>query len=123
MAVAINSPAIISTQWIQFKSHVANKELLMQYDDDGYVYTLFAFDGPIAYLATIWKNGVPDGITANSYSQAQNDVDRSDFETNYQPTANKPLSDTDAIRRKMSEVNFRKDGIANDTYFMLIDQS
>lgn len=91
MSISFNVGALSSSSWTTFKSIVLTKILSIQYDDDGTVYTIFAFDdGEIAYTCTIWKGTVPDSITS-TYSQAQNDSDKSDFETNYKPYANMPI--------------------------------
>ena len=81
--------------WTAFKATaITAKALVVQYDDDGTVYTIFAIDGLICYQATIWKGPVPDSV-AVSYSQAQNDTDKTDFETNYKPTANSRIARND----------------------------
>jgi hypothetical protein len=92
MSIVINSPAIISSAWTSFKTVSLAKVLSIQYDDDGTVYSIFSFDdGELAYTCTIWKGAVPDTVIAGGYSQATNDSDKSDFETNYKPYANKPV--------------------------------
>jgi hypothetical protein len=92
MPLNINAPSVISGFWTAFKASVASKLLLMQYDDDGVVYSIFAFDGPsIAYVTIIWKGTVPNNVIAAGYAQATNDADKSDFETNYKANANKPI--------------------------------
>jgi len=93
MSVTISAPAIISSFWTAFKAtSITSKSLLVQYDDDGVVYTIFSFDGPIlAYTCTIYKGAVPDSLANNGYSQSQNDSDKSDFETNFKPFSNKSL--------------------------------
>jgi hypothetical protein len=92
MAVTINSIATISSAWTGFKTSVDGKVLSVQYDDNGVTYEIFAFDGPLVYTCAIWKGAVPDGvILSGGYSQGQNDSDKSDFETNYKPFANKRI--------------------------------
>ncbi len=85
----------ISTDWTTFKSVVTAKGLSIQYVQDLVTYTIFAFDGPLAYLCCIWLGEVPDGVINSGYSQAQNDADKTDFETNYKPIANSRLVRTD----------------------------
>jgi len=93
MSVSINNSVVFASQWTTFKSSaITGKSLSVQYDDDGYVYTVVAFDGPVAYTCTIWKGTVPASIVTGGYSQSQNDSDKSDFETNYKPTANGRVS-------------------------------
>jgi hypothetical protein len=73
--------------WTAWKAIQASKILLTQYDDDGVQYTVYGYDGPEVHLCTIWKGEVPHGIVG-SYSQAQNDADKADFEANYKASAN-----------------------------------
>jgi len=40
---------------------------------------------------TIWTGAVPAGVIAGGYSQAQNDADKTDFETNFKPYANRSI--------------------------------
>ena len=84
---------IIDNRWTAFKTLFVNKGLApaLQYVDDGFTYNVFVLDGLIALTCTIWKGTVPDGITA-SYSQAQNDSDKSDFETNFKTNSNAKIS-------------------------------
>jgi hypothetical protein len=92
MPISINAPVVISVFWTAFKTIITDKFLLLQYHDDGVVYTIFAFDSPsISYSTTIWKSTVPDEIISGGYSQATNDSDKSDFETNFAPIANKTI--------------------------------
>ena len=92
MSVAFGSGiTVLAGTWTVFKSNVSSRSMLVQYQDDdvsGPVYTIFGFDGPLAFTCTIWKGTVPDGVIAGGYSQAQNDTDETDFETNYKTTAN-----------------------------------
>ncbi len=97
-----NSPVVIESSWTLFKANTALKVLSNQYVDDiAYgvgdptLYTIFAFDGPAVYVARIWKGTVPAEIVAAGYSQATNDADETDWETNYKPYANQALSVTD----------------------------
>lgn len=86
---------VLASQWTAFKAiAITGKALLVQYDDDGDVYTIFALDGVECYQTTIWKGTVPDTVTP-SYSQAQNDADKTDFVNNYLPTANARVTRTD----------------------------
>jgi hypothetical protein len=82
---------VISSFWTQFKATVIAKSLSMQYQDDGNITTVFAFDSTtLVYTAIMWDGGnVPNGIQA-AYSVAQNNSDLSDFQTNWQSSANQP---------------------------------
>lgn len=84
---------IVSSFWTAFKATVIAKGLSMQYLDDGTNTTVFAFDGPaLAYVSTMWDSGVPvpPGVLV-SYSQTQNNTDLTDFQTNWQANANRPI--------------------------------
>lgn len=106
MSVQINANAVVSDTWTNFKAiAITTKNLPIQYTDDGIEYTIFAFDdNTIAYVTTIWKGTVPDSVTSNGYSQAQNDSDKSDFETNYKPNANSRISDSTSQRTVLNNV-------------------
>lgn len=100
MAIQFSSAlSLLATTWTTFKASLLSKGLtaLMQYDDDGVVYTIFGLDGSLAYTCMIWKGVVPDGVVAGGYSQATNDADKSDFETNYKASCNKRLQRTDGF--------------------------
>lgn len=94
MATFGSSFIVIARTWTQLKDVLNSKMLALQYDDsDSSIYELFALDGPIAYVATIFRGTVPEGVQT-TYSQAQNDADKADFEANYKSNANKPLDVT-----------------------------
>lgn len=78
--------------WTAFKATaVTKKGLKIQYEDDTVenVYRIFALDGMVVYLCTIFKGTVPAG---SGITQGQNDTDKTDFVDNYLPTANAPLA-------------------------------
>jgi hypothetical protein len=89
MAVVFGSGVtVIQSFWTTFKASVVAKQLAMQYQDDGIITSVFAFDGSgLAYACIIYDGTVPDGIIA-TYSQAQNNADLSDFQTNWLPVSN-----------------------------------
>jgi hypothetical protein len=76
--------------WTAFKSIAVSKSLSMQYDEDAFIYFIYAYDGTsptYVHSCTIYKGTVPDGVLV-SYSQGQNDSDKTDFETNFKANAN-----------------------------------
>lgn len=92
MITSFGSCAVFLSSWTQFKTNIASRVLSIQYDDDGLVYTVFAYDMLCVYACNIWKGTVPDRIiNGGGYAQATNDADKSDFETNYKPYANRPI--------------------------------
>lgn len=90
---------LIQLEWSDFKDLLTTKGLLnqIQYLENDETYTIFSYDFPIKFSCTIWKNNVPDGLVA-SYSQSQNDADKSDFETNYKSDANQRLASSVDVR-------------------------
>jgi len=79
------------TQWLQMK---VLKGLILQYEDADGVYTIWGYDGPEVHVCTIWKALVPDGVILGGYSQAQNNTDKTDFETNFKPYGNRAINAT-----------------------------
>lgn len=95
MAVQI-APPYTNRQyfWTDWKAMWTSKGGVPQYDDDGTIYEIWFYDGPEVHVCTIWKGSVPSSILS-SYTQVQNDADKSDFETNYKAGFNKRISRTD----------------------------
>jgi hypothetical protein len=103
MAVTFGSNAtIIQTfpgGWSSFFSGSQTKNLLqqMQYNDDGTLTTVWAFDGVSDVLVAImWGSAgspttVPDAIVAAGYSQAQNNTDYNLFWSTYKATSNQQI--------------------------------
>lgn len=92
MSIAFGSSYTVRQHsWSSWKAIQAEKALLTQYHDDGVLYTIYGYDGPEVHVCTIWKGGVPDGVISGGLSQAQNDNDKSDFEANYETSANRPV--------------------------------
>lgn len=85
MAIDIGSGFItVTTDWTTLKSLVWNKNMVLQFDDDGHTYTLFAIDSAVVYVAKIYQDGVPYGSGVDA---TQNSTDKTDFETNYKTAA------------------------------------
>lgn len=94
--------------WTTFKTVIIQKGLSVQYDDDiddsGLpIYTIYAYNDPKIHVCTIYKTTVPNGVIP-SYSQAQNDSDKSDFETNYKTGANQTTSTASADNQSNSNI-------------------
>jgi hypothetical protein len=86
-----------SGTWTWFKPLVALKSMVVQYEEDSTVYTVFGYDPPEVLFCTIWKGAVPDGVVAGGYSQAQNDSDKTDFEANFKSYANRSIDDIPSL--------------------------
>lgn len=86
-----SNQTVISGTWTEFKAVATTAPLSIQYAESGGIYTIFGLDQHLAYTCQIWTGTVPDGVINGGYSQSQNNTDRTDFETNYKPYANKPV--------------------------------
>jgi hypothetical protein len=80
-----NAAVTITKLWTDFKAVVAEKSLLMQYEEDSNLYYIYTLDGEIDYLCYIYKGSVPTGSSV--YNQTQNDLDKTDWVNNYKSTA------------------------------------
>lgn len=91
--VNIYSGTNIESLWPQFKNVLdgTDKELLGQYEEDSQEYLVFAIDGPMLYMARIYKAG----FEPSSFS-AQDIIDntsyREDFIDNFQSLFNRQIS-------------------------------
>lgn len=82
---------LVDGLWTSFRAQCAVRGLnsVVQYDDDGLSYTIWAVEGDLCFTCQIWKGSVPSG----NYTQGQNDADKADFETNFKPYANHSVDD------------------------------
>lgn len=70
--------------WTELKARASANNLAIQYADDSAIYYIFLIEGNISFYAHIVKT-----TPANS--------DQTDFETNYQPTANQKIINKTAL--------------------------
>lgn len=91
-----NTPQRSGT-WTWFKPLITSKTLKVQYEEDSDVYLIYGYDLPEVLTCTIWKGAVPDTVIASGYSQAQNNADKTDFETNSKPYANRSIDDIPSL--------------------------
>jgi len=92
--VSVNFSASLTTRlynWTDWLVVATSHKFAIQYEDDIDTYTIWGYDGPEVHICTIWQGTVPDAAITGGYSQAQNDADLADWETNYKPTANAPI--------------------------------
>src|SRR3989304_5248033 len=82
-----------SGDWTWFKPLIAAKTLKTQYEEDSVIYLVYGYDIPEVCTCTIWKGTLPESVIEGGYSQAQNDADKVDFETNFKPYANRSIDD------------------------------
>jgi len=80
-----------SGDWGWFKNLLAKKVCQLQYEETPDLYLIYSYDGPEVFFCTIWRNDVPSSVQ-ETYTQAQNDTDKADFETSGLPVANRSLS-------------------------------
>lgn len=83
---------IRDSYWIKWKVFQNTKLFSIQFDEGDTVYQIWGYDGPEAFTCTIYKDAVPLEVIAAGYTQEQNDTDKTDFETNFKPTANGQIS-------------------------------
>lgn len=77
----------LNVAYSDIKSTVIAKNLSLQYNETNKNYRVFAVDGTILYQTEVWKAGhEPDGL-----DEAQNALDRADFEATYKNVSNKPV--------------------------------
>lgn len=86
-----------SDTWSWFKPLIASKSLKVQFEEDDVEYIVYGYDLPEVLFCTIWKGSVPATVIAAGYSQAQNDADKTDFETNFKPYANRSIDDIPSL--------------------------
>src|SRR3954464_5724144 len=98
-----------SYAWTGWKAVYAAKGSPFQYDDDGALYTIWTYDADEIHMCQIWKGTVPD-LAVAAYSQAQNDSDKSDFETNFKSLGNMPLSQLDTDGASIVRIKAAKRG-------------
>lgn len=79
--------------WAWLKPLINQKSLVPQYEEDAATYVVYGYDGLESLSCTIWKGTVPDGVIAGGYSQATNDSDKTDFETNFKSNCNRSIDD------------------------------
>lgn len=118
MAVFGSGLIIIYKSWWELKEFIFIKRLTLQYDELVDYYQVFAIDGQVVYLATIFKSKIP---LVSDLTQEDNDVSKLDFEKNYKEKANLSSYSVDRDRNKIVELNYRQVDIASDRYFLLID--
>ena len=99
-----------SGTWSWFKPLIAFKSIVLQYEQEAGAYLVYGYDIPEVLTCTIWTGVVPDSVITGGYSQAQNDADKSDFEANFQPHANRSI---DAIPSRLFTTTIKNAGSAN----------
>lgn len=96
-------------RWTEWKAVYAIKGLPFQYDDNGVLYNIWTYDGMEAHVCQIWKGTLLDSVVG-SYSQAQNDIDKADFETNHKSSGNQAISQLDTDGAQIVRIKAAKKG-------------
>lgn len=78
-------------RWTDYKAQIAANKLNIQYSEHDGLYKIWGYNGADAMLSEIYLGDVPYAVVAAGYSQVQNDLDKTDFETNFMPSSNKKL--------------------------------
>jgi hypothetical protein len=86
-----------SDTWAWFKPLITSKSIKVQFEEDNGIYLIYGYDIPEVLTCTIWKGAVPAGVIAGGYAQATNDADKTDFETNFKPYANRSIDDVPSL--------------------------
>jgi hypothetical protein len=86
-----------SGNWAWFKPLLTSKTIKPQYEQDSGIYLIYGYDLPEVCTCTIWTGAVPAGVIESGYSQAQNDADKADFETNFKPYSNRSIDDVPSL--------------------------
>ena len=111
----INSPVLITQVWIDFKSTVVSKNLAVQLAETTSTITLIAIDTVVTYKCLIFKTNIVSQIASaglfENYTPVQNDLDRTDFETNFRSSCNSRLTS------KISSLNSTTTPLAAGTSF------
>jgi len=92
MAVTIAQQYTLRTfWWTDWKVQQLKRRGIFQFDESDETYFVWFYDGPEAFMATIWRGQLPQTQINSGYSQAQNDLDLSDFESDWKVDGNKTL--------------------------------
>jgi len=78
----------IDLSWTQLKEVISSKSLRVQFEETTSIYQIFCVEEAIVYLCVIYKGTVPP---ESHVDQQQNDLDKSEFESDYKSGANLPL--------------------------------
>lgn len=94
------SYTIRNCSWVEFKNFYNIKQFVMQSDEDDLLYYIWAYDGQESFLTNIYKNEVPEIVVTNGYSQAQNNLDKTDYLTNFKALCNRKIEVSDVFSSK-----------------------
>lgn len=100
----------IAKTWASLKTEIATREIPIQFSESAEAYRVFAIDGVLEFVATIYRGEVPY-VVARTYSQEQNDADLAEFEGSYKSGANRAVAPQPALEddRRLVVVNFPAD--------------
>jgi len=92
MAVTIAQQYTLRTfWWTDWKVQQLKRRGIFQFDESDETYFVWFYDGPEAFMATIWRGQLPQTQINAGYSQLQNDLDLADFELDWKVDGNNTL--------------------------------
>jgi hypothetical protein len=97
MSISFGTMPQRSGNWAWFKPFITGKSLKPQYEESTEAYFIYGYDIPEVLTCTIWKGVVPESVINGGYSQATNDADKDNFETNFKPYANRSIDDIPSL--------------------------
>lgn len=86
--------------WTDFKAFQSLKSFSIQYEETTDTYNIWGYDFPDAFICTIWKGDI---TPSDIYTQVQNDLDKTDFETNFKETANNTIANKINIETNITD--------------------
>lgn len=95
-------------RWTDWKAMYAIKGEPFQYEEEDTIYTIWAYDSNEVHICQIWKTDIP--TSSGSYTQNQNDTDKTDFETNYKSTGNQAIGQIDTDGAQIVRLKAAKKG-------------
>jgi hypothetical protein len=96
-------------RWVDWKAMYAVKGLPLQYEDEDSMYTIWTYDASEVHVCQIWKGSVPESVSG-IYTQVQNDLDKTDFETNFKSIGNGTLGQIDPDGAQIVRIKAAKRG-------------
>jgi len=94
-------------KWTDWKAFKSKKELVHQYEEFSDKYFVWGYDSPEVYVCVIYKSIVPPEVIESGYTQAQNDSDKLDFESNFKSKSNFRISGTNPFSKKVLGGGFK----------------
>lgn len=92
--------------WQAWKSFQSKNAGIYQHIESDGQYTIWFYDGPEIHACTIWLGEVPTDVSERELlTQAQNDANKLDWETNYKLSSNWPLDKKEKDGRSVVRIS------------------